>query len=315
MPNSLPALGATRNGAIITWNDDEYILSDPLFSVVELLQAYKSAPIADMDERFLWWSQVRELLPEDVDVGNFLKTINIVRPESFTLDFGDENGELQLTPRFVYQSEKNEDQPESDDEKEPLDIISPAAQDDFNATFRRHSVTNARYALSDRWYVVLPKSVISALQAVRDIQNEPLERKLAFLHNPRAALRDCLEGKISDEALEAIFVETPLFLNERIKCLGVWEPKVGLFIKTESGQWLPQDGPPQVIGIPIDGNVYTVATEKLSELAEEMETALNRGLSSLSYEGTEYLVNKKALEAVKKAASLFSPPEKPEKAR
>lgn len=313
LPNSLPALGATRNGAIITWNDEEYILSDPLYSVVELLEAYKSEPIADMDERFLWWSQVRELLPDDVDVGNFLKTINIVRPESFTLDFVEENGELQLTPKFVYRTETDEDQPEPADDQEPLDILPPAAQYDFNSTFRQHSVTNARYALSDRWYVVLPKSVKSALQAVRDIQNEPREQKLAFLHNPRAALRNCLEGKISDEALESIFVETPFFLNERIKCLGIWEPKAGLFIKTESGQWLPQDGPPQAVGIPINGNVYTVSTEKLSELSTAMETALNKRQSLLSHEGTEYPVNNKALEAVKKAASLFSPPGKPGK--
>lgn len=314
-PDSLPVSFSQRNGAVLSCGKSDYLLSNPMFSVVELLDEYRANPIRDMDQRFLWWGKVRELLPDNVKIGEFLRTINIVKPENFTLDFSERDGDLFITPRFVLPKEPYEDEEIVSDTKEPQNIIPQAVHEDFVSNFLRQPSVKIRYALSERWFIVLPHILRTALDTVRKLKDESIEKKLAFLHNPKAELRKHLEGLVEEEIFEELFIETPLFLNERIKYLGIWQPKAGLFIKTESGQWFPEDGIPPAVRIPMNGGIYTVATLDLHALRKVMEEAQGTGLQEVKYGETVYPVNNKSLAGVKRALQVFGFPEKPVKKR
>jgi len=310
-PDSVPASNAIRNGAIVNCGTKQYILPDPLYSAVKLLDEYQSHPITEMDQRFLWWGKVRELLPDDANIGNFLRTINIVKPESFTVDFTEKEGDIQITPRFVFPPESIDGDELEDNQGEPQNLIPPVVHEAFNADFLQKPSVKVRYALSNRWFVVLPQTLRTALQAVRDVNSASTEAKRAFLYNPKAALLKIMEDEVDDEILESLFVETPLFLNERIKCLGIWQPKSGLFIKTESGQWLPEEGPPPIIGIPLNGGIYTVKTSDLTNLHTVLKEAKQEGRNQVKYGNIEFPVNDESINAIGKAAKAFEPPEKP----
>jgi len=313
-PDSFPVTEVLRLGAVITCGNKQYILPDPLYSVVKLLDEYKKNPIKDMDERFLWWAQLRELLPDETEVSNFLRTINIIKPESFTIDFKEDEGDITITPRFVIPPElASNNNSAIEEDKEPENIIPDVVHEEFVNTFLRHSSTKTRYALSKRWFIVVSPALRTALQAVREINDAPREKRRAFIHNPRTELRQRLEGLLDEAALETIFIETPLFLSERIKCLGIWQPKANLYIKTDKEDWLPQDGAPKAVGIPIDDAIYTVNTEDVPPLLEAIKKARNNGHDKLFFNEQSFPVNEKSIKAIEKIAQSFIRTQPPKK--
>ena len=311
--DSLPVYGAERQGSFITAAGKQYLLLEPLYSVVELLDQYTKSPISAMDQRFLWWAKVKELLPEDTEINNFLKNINIVRPEHFTVDIGLKNGEIIITPRFIMPRDGSLDETCEAQEDEPLSLIPPVVHEDFLSYFKQHSVAKMRYALSGNWFVVVPESLKIAIQTVRTLQDEPTEKKMAFLKNPKSFIREKLEGLLEEGLIENIFLETPLFLNNRIKYLGVWQPKAGLFFKVETGQWLPEDGRPTSISLPLDGGLYPIDTDDLPTLQTEMENASRDGATSIQFRGAKYPVNQRSITAVQNAAKAIQGFRQPDK--
>ena len=310
-PESFPVNYNERNGAIITFNDEIYILPEPLYSIVILLDEYCTCPIKDMDQRFLWWGRVRELLPEDAKLSNFLRTINIVKPEHFTLDFNIKNEDIQIIPRFVFPKESKGEQDTDSNGVENQNILPPIVHQDFISHYFGKPGVKQRYGLSERWYVVLPKTLQSVLNVVRKINDAAVEKKMDFIHNPKSVLRKKLDEILDDDTLEQLFIETPLFLNERVKYLGIWQPKIGLYVKSESGQWLPQDGPPRIVGIPMGGGIYNIDTKVLNDLSIKMEEAHQKGKNEVYFGEDTFPVNSESVNAVKRAAKIFCPLEKP----
>ena len=311
-PDGLPASGTTRNGAVLTYNNKKYILTDPLYSVINLLDEYIAKPIKDMDERFLWWGKVRELLPDDTNIGSFLKTIKVVKPESFTLDFKEKNDEIIITPRFVLDSSTPDHEKSSERENDPENLIPQIVHTDFVQNFLRHSSIKDRYALIDKWFVVLPTKLKKALQVVKKINSSSPEEKMSFLHNPRTAIRESLEDEFEEELIESLFVETQLFLNERIKYLGVWLPKAGLYIKTECGQWFPKDGIPKSVNIPLESGLHTIETNDLPKIIDAFEKGLKNGDEHIEFAGKTYPVTSKDFALLKEAANIIKVPVYPD---
>ena len=306
-PDSMPATGAQRSGSIIDHNKKNFILPDPLYSIVNLIDHYQQRPIQDMDERFLWWSKIREILPNEVEIGSFLRRINVVKPETFTIDIKETMGDIQITPRFVMSPQRNRSEQNIEDSEDPENLIPPKVQDEFNGLFHKYQDTKSRYALTNKWFIVIPRSLKIALQAVRKINNASIEKRRAFIHNPRAKIKKELEGLIDDEVIESIFVETPLFLGDRIKCLGIWQPKAGIYIKTEKSEWLPSGTIPPVIGIPINGSIHNISTKDLPELEREIEKALKNNIEKIEFKGHKLRIDDQLSKTVKRASQIFIP--------
>jgi len=300
-PGGMPVLGVQRHGALITEGSKQHLLSDPLFSLAEMLDAYQAAPIKDLDERFLWWAKVQEHLPQDAEISSFLRTIHIVKPDAFTLEINTKNGLTEILPRFI--------QSGGGPDLEPDEALPEVPAGEFHNRFLQQSQPGKKYALSGNWYVVLPPAIRTGLAVVREINDADEARKRAFLANPRAALRKAFEAEFGQEfdeaALESVFTETPRFLSQRIIELGVWQPKAGIFIKTGGGQWLPDEEPPQEVGLLLDGEIRSVPSGKLSVLRKAIEEAQIAGDSSVEFEGVRYPVSEISIAAVKRAESFF----------
>lgn len=311
-PDSMPATGAQRSGSIIDHNKKKFILPDPLYSIANLIDHYQQQPIQDMDERFLWWAKIREILPDEVEMGSFLRRINVVKPETFTIDIKETTGDIQVTPRFVISPQKNRSEENIEDSKEPENLIPQKVQDEFSNLFHRYQDTKSRYSLNNKWFIVIPKSLKIALQTVRKVNSASIEKKRAFIHNPRAEIKKELEKLIDDEAIESIFVETPLFLGDRIKCLGIWQPKAGIYIKTEKSEWLPSEAIPSVIGIPINGSIHNIRTKDLPELEKKIEEALENDIEEIEFKGHKLRIDDQLLKTVKRASQIFIPQKPPD---
>ena len=311
-PDGLPAYGFARNGALLEKNGNtQYLLQDPVYSLCELLDGYREEPIQDIDARFLWWSSVKELIPTDAEVSSFLKRINVIRPEAFSVDIREQNGDLLIVPRLIA-SDGVDDWAEG----MTLDLVPPAVGDEFAGTFLREPSVRTKYALRGNWFLAIPRTVRAALEVVHRVNYQSIERRRGFVQNPKRFIRETMEGDLGagfDEGmLESVFVETPLFLSERIKFLGVWQPKAGIFFKTETGQWLPGDELPEAIHIPLGDGVYEIDRAEIGELAATMRQAGDRGETSVEHRGMTIPVTNDSLSSMDRAMSLIASRAKPE---
>jgi len=302
--DGLPLIGARRNGAFLEHAGNKYIIPSPLFDALELIEDFKNNPPRDMDKRFLWWAKVKELLPEETTMDDYLKSINIVKAECFSLDFNEEKG-LTIMPRLLLR--KNDvavlgTKDVQDNESEAKDLLPPEIQRQFGEFFLRRTSSKCRYGLSGGWFVVVPPALQKALEVVHSIKDEPLEIKRAFVNNPRAILKEKLEEELEDDIFESIFVETPLFLSERIKYLGEWHPKAGLFIKTKGENWLPEDKYAEVVGFSIAGNVYQIESGDIPELEKKLLEAKEQNIDRIEYNSQSFPVTDEAINTVKRAS-------------
>jgi len=312
--DGLPLHGYHREGAFLVGPNSRAQLPDPLYSIAEKLDAYIQGPIESMDDRLLWWSGVKDLLPDDAELGNYLRTINIVRPDKFSLRFRQGEDGIDFSPVFVTQTPRADGS--EDEEPKYETTLPPVVQDEFTRRFRNQLEVGRRYALPHGWMIVLPATLCAAVQVVMDINRESPSRRLGFLRNPRAEIRSRLEAHLGDavdeEELESLFAETPAFLSERVLGLGAWEPKSGTYIKTKAGApWFPGEEPPAQVGIPVGPDVVTFPTSELEQLLKALQTAREQGAPQIEFGGRTVPVTPQIIDNVKKCISIFSPPVKP----
>ena len=309
-PDSMPAFGANRNGVFIEAGKRCWILTEPAFSLVNLIEDYAKAPIVDVDERFQWWSRVQNLISADVDVtSTFLTRANIVRAERFTLDIEERKGDIVVTPRFILL----EDQlgQEDLDIDEYHDLLPTETQSFFNKRFCKDVRVKARYSLQNDWFVVLAPAVRKALKAVHDVNSKPTAAKREFIHNPQAAFAQIFGEEFDEETVDQVFVETKQFYSDRIKHFGVWQPKAGLYIQQEGQEWFPGEEISGEVGIQLSDGIYNLDPKKLPALAEAMTYSLQKGENRCKFEGVDYPIDPSDLQEIERAGQQFIPPEKP----
>jgi hypothetical protein len=308
--NGVPLHGCHREGVFLMGPDGPSLLPDPLFSIAAMIDTYIASPITSLDDRFLWWAAIRELLPGDVVLGDFLRNINIVRPDMFSLQFRQGSDGLTFSPLFVARKDSGQEFEDTDPRYDS--ILPPAVQQEFSQRFYNQAEVGQRYGLQNGWVVVLPRTLREAAQVVMEMNHEPESRRLGFLHNPRAELRRRLEERLGDaldeDELESVFAETPAFLSERVLGLGAWQPKAGTYVKTKAGApWFPGGEAPSVVGILIGRDVITLPVEKLSALHEEMQAALGRKQDRIIFEGLPIIVDENSCRAVAGCVAAISP--------
>lgn len=88
-PEGRPFLGAKVEGTLLTQGAKQQLILDPIFSIIKRIDYFNSVSTNDMDERFVRWGEVQELLPEDSIVEGQLSTVTICRADRLTLDIRD----------------------------------------------------------------------------------------------------------------------------------------------------------------------------------------------------------------------------------
>lgn len=316
----VPVMGARRNGVLLQAGSAAYTVLDPLFSLIEGMEAYNATPEVEMDERFAVWQRLQALLPEDALVDHNLKSMNIARADAVTIDPGADD---QFDPVLLGQARLSADEAERGEQATPSELLPPAAHQSFADRFKSFADGRRRYALAGNWFVMVPEALRDVLGVMREIQQLPPERRRAFLANPHAQLKERLGERVPDEEVEALFQETPTFLSARIERLGEWSPKLHAFLAEGTTEWLPSDqGPPgdgvpggdasrgKLVSVPTDHGVFKVPQGAVPDVIEQLEAARGRGAASIDWQGQQIPTDEAttaAFERVRTAPGKDSP--------
>jgi hypothetical protein len=267
-----------RRGVFIKRGSETFTLLDPIYSLLEGVECFNQIAPGDLDGRFEQWADLKELLPEDAIVDDQLKTMTIVRSDTFSLDY---SAEHQINPVLL---SRNKIDPDRMEEPEPSEPLPPEKQREFESKFHTYQDANPRYTVSGNWYVILGKSAQKALSVVREYQDKSIQERRGLLDNPRGIFKDHLGDELSDEEIELVFEETQEYISSRVAGLGEWHPKLCAYVaKGADNQWLPPED--QELNIPLQGGVVQVEVKQIADLIGALEAAHESGQVEVSFNG------------------------------
>ena len=275
-PEGRPFLGVTLDGVVLQTGAEPQLILDPIYSIIKRIDYFNSVPAQDMDERFVRWGEVQELLPEDSVVEGQLSTITICRADRLTLDIGEHGAFNPLLIKPNYEKPWNI-QGQSDVEY----AVPKAKQREFEQQFKKWNNAKSNYAIGNGTYVVLPERVSKVLSVVKEFQNKSSEERLAFLANPHQYINESLDLDETPEELDAIFVETPEFVSQRIEQIGIWEPKLCAYVVKREGDWVPDDE--MRLFFPIEDMMVNFTVEQMKQLLELIKPALDEEKESITF--------------------------------
>lgn len=283
-----PVLGWRREGVFLDFGGRRWVVPDPLYSLLEAMDSYNAAPPESVDERFRRWGEIRQLIPGQAEIDEYLRGTQVGYASAFTLDVrAGADGEVTFDPVLVRPraasdppAEVGLDDDESRSRPDLIRSLPDTAARALAGQFKKYRGARARYPLGDGWYMALDEPVRQALQVVREMQEAPAAERRAFAANPHAVLRTRLADVLPEEDLEELFYEPPDY-GERVAAAGAWKPKVLPFLRQATESWLP----PEVLGILIGGQELHLAAEQVAPLKERIVRAIESGSPAVDHDG------------------------------
>lgn len=297
----------TRTGIMVKAEGKEYCLLDPNYSIITKIDAYRTDPLTDPQDRMFWWAELLDLMckPDEVIDNKALRSYKIARAYHFTVSIQSIRGDLRITPRLLAEVPTHENEDGSTQENK---ILPPQAHATFVKDFEQHPL-RTQYALGSGYFISLPKEMQVGLSAVKGVNRSSIQEKIDFINNPYEFLKKRLAGDLSEEIIDSIFVETPLFLEERVKGLCIWEAR-NVFPTSSSGQkWLP-DTLPDTVQILVGDQAYQVSVPELRQFIADVAGALENNEPLVSLCGNNISVTFDLLEQLKTTARIFLEGEK-----
>jgi superfamily II DNA or RNA helicase len=295
-----PEVGVTRIGAIAKRGSQQYRVPDPFYSIVCELDAFNESPPSSRDERLLAWGRIQECIGGDpsISLEGYLSGMRVFRASSFTLRIdNDDRGDVTLAPVLLRSREPigmQEPLPGlSEDDDRPQELLPPAYQRVFEARFDQFEDARSCYPVESGYYVVVDEPLRKALTTVKTVRNAEPEARREFARNPRAFIREVLEGEVTDDLLEGLFSETESY-SERVTGLGLWQPKSLPWLIQAGQSWLP----PELEIFKATTTPSDSAIVELQQVREQLSAAITRGEASIKVLGCDVPATQESLDAL-----------------
>lgn len=298
-----------RDGAFLSIGGRRHLLPAELYQIVSAIDHFNEIPATKPDERAVAWMAVQDHLPAEteqgpVDASRYLREIRIAYAGAFSLRPYETEEGIDFDP--VLFAAKSNDQPTEPElgggeELDPAPLLSEHLHQTFaEKRFRAFPEARGRYALPDGWLLILSPPLQKALTVAHQAQKAGGEVARDFVKNPRGYLREALGDELDEYLIEELFKETREF-SERVQAIGLWQKKVLPWVQVPREPWLP----PDAIGLIVDGAPVQLPADRLTELIDKVQGALERGESEVIFDGTPIPATEQTLGALGEIARII----------
>lgn len=284
-------VGIERIGAWLRTPDGDHLLPAPLFELSEAVDAFALTESGDDAARWRAWQRVQSALPqaEGSEVDPYLHSFTIAYAARFSLHpFTGADG-FDFDPvLFAPAAPARDALDPMADAGDPEALLPEELHEVFaRQRFRSRDRPQARHTLAPGHYLVLDPGLEAALGVVREAQRGDRGTRRAFARNPHQALRTALEGRLSEDALETLFVETAQY-SARVKDLGIWAPPVLPWVKLKGNDWFPGDPAswPEA-GLRVGDRTVVIPPDAMSPLIQAIELARAEGRATVPFSTPE----------------------------
>jgi hypothetical protein len=252
--------------------------------------------VLDQNARYAAWSDIQLLLPagthEQIRTKGALGRVQIAYARAFSLDVAGDASDPRIDPVLHSAGEPAPSvegiSVEDDDSAglqssglQPHNLLPPKYADAFSRNiFTRFGTARPTYALGDDWYVVLAPPLQKALDVVRKVQQQTALERRSFISNPRAWLGAELGDQYDETVIESLFIETMKF-SERVRGLGIRQPKIVPWLQAAREPWLP----PLRFGLMVDGERLEIPAAELPAAIATIERAIANGMTTADLAG------------------------------
>lgn len=295
-------LGVQREGAWLSVAGNDFVLLDPLYSIVVAIDQFRRDGNTDLESRMLSWGRIAEMFPGDAVVDNHLRTMRIAVASSFELEpFVNDNGEPDFDP-VVGRREMCVS--ETGDEEQVFARILPAArQKAFARQFRGLSQVKHRYTVGGSFYVVLTPEVERALGVVRRAQTGTPAERHDFLRNVSGHLRGAFVDDSAGDEIDVDSVFSDEGLSERVRGIGIWIDKALPWITQAAELWLP----PEEMGLRIGSQIVPLSHDELPGLLDRVKEAVKRGDPTVQVAGVNIPASQSTISAIEELIRRSQP--------
>ena len=299
------AVVARRRGAFLETAQGVFLIPDPQFSLTELADAFEASSV-DLPAHWDALARFRRLLDPDhggtdsVEMSVFLRGLRIYTGTALSLALRGTLEDLDFDP-VLFDAEAYQSAEEEGKSLSELDGMLPAGllesfQTHARTGFRAFDAAKRSYLLGRQIYLIVDEDLETALQLVREMQQAGPKERRAFAANPRAAIAGRLaaqadessfleHGEVVDEDIEArvasLFVETPEYADRAIG-IGLWRPPQLDFLPRPTNEWLPES-----FALELGGVWVHLTPETVAVLRDQIDTAIAKGESHVSYQGDQ----------------------------
>lgn len=282
-----------RDGSTIRVSEGDYILQNPLYDAIELMDAFNNSPPDSREDRFLILQELKTLLPEGAITDQYITRMTIARADAFALATGlDDAGMFSFDPVPVTRTSASDLLDFARDDFE--DALPEAPSKRFAGQFQSRGALSS-YALGQCYLVLLPK-VRQALAVAHRYQSGSVEQRKAFFTEPRRCLKEALGDQIDEDLIESLFFESEGY-SERVRDIGEFVKPILPYKSAPAEIWLP----PELLGTPVATAIESLPAEKLTTLQELLEQALASPVEIpiVIFEGQEFPVQQNVLDAIR----------------
>lgn len=292
-----------RNGCLLLIGETTFLLPFPLFSLADAIDRFHNVSVEEAEMRIAAWARIQSELPEDaaaqIRSSDYLSTIRIHYATAFTLSLNQSGGDIDISP-VLHRAR-------IDSGSEDTNLLPQHYRDVFGDRFRRFSDVRSRYQLGDGQYVILSPTLERALGVVRRVQKSDAGTRRGFARNPRSVLHHQMGSDFDEVLIESLFVETADYSN-RVREIGLWQPKVLPWITLPRAPWLP----PEQAGLMVGQQKLQLSPENVPDALKKVQEAIKNGEDAVIIDGISVPANAEtvhALEAIAKEAEPRSPGE------
>ena len=293
-PKGRPLLPEGTIGCVAQIDGAFRLLPGSVFDAVAAISDYNATQGEERSTRLSAWATVAEALPEEAQVGEFLKEIRVCLADAFTIQpFINQDGEVDFDPiPGVWElSEDVEGEGQEDEQARHFAARLPEGPARRFRDLFRASGPRTNLPLKGGWYLTLPSTVGQMLEAVKELQDASAAERLSFLRNPEATLRMRVEHELA-EAVGEIFASEDF--SDRVEGTGIWKPPVLPWIRKEPQKWLPEER----LGVRIGDTYVSIDPEDIESLLEKVHDAQTAGRPTVPYKGAEIPATEEAQEAL-----------------
>ncbi len=283
--------GARRVGAWLDVGTGWRRIPEPLFSLAEAVDAVAGVEPGDEAGRLRALARLCELLPElrarnAARTPNLLDRLRIAVADAFSLELEGEGADARLVPVLFRAGAPA-------DGAEPAPLLDPTRQNRFGRElFHAYGSARGVYVLGSGDWVALTPRLRRALQVVREVQSAPWPVRKELFCKPRVFIADRLGEEPASAEMESLFVETRAY-GERVRGVGLWQPRVLPWVEIEPTDWLGAEGgpgaPPGAGRTPFRGGIVIgdrqipLSVEQARELRTAVEDAIGRGEATITF--------------------------------
>jgi hypothetical protein len=265
-----------RDGAFLLVNDQRYRIPDPLYGLIEAIDAYSLTALDSSNQDLSSIARLQELLPQEprdqLRIDSYFNSFRVQHATSFSLSLRTVDRSFDFDPILFGRSVSNAAANDGLLADEAESLLTAHQHDLFaRERFRSSNECKPSYVIERGVYITVDPALQNGLTVVRQMQRADAETRKRFARSPQLYLKEALANVLSDDDVERLFIETEQY-SERVIDVGIWSPPVLPWIKGQPNDWLPEK-----FGLRIGGEYVALNADQLEPLREQITEAAKRG--------------------------------------